>query len=189
MRFFWKITLPIFLSVILISGIFIFKTYFQQSVISQKEKSLEGDLCSTLPEEVKTLCEECKKTHQGVFLLKCTAREIVQFDSQLAKEICLKISEKDEQKLCFAEALRRVDLNASFQQCDLIEDVGRKAFCRALTFRDMNEIHQGKKECETFLSLNNTAAYYQCLAFLLNDKSYCEKINNEELKKSCQTSS
>jgi hypothetical protein len=188
MRLFWKIALPIFLSIILVGGIFIFKTRFQQSSISQKEKSLEGDLCSTLPEEAKTLCEECKRTTQGVFLLKCTAREVIHFDSQLAKEICLKIPEKDEQKLCFAEALRRVDLNASLQQCDLIEDIGKKAFCRALTFRDMNEIQKGRKECETFLSLNNTDAYYQCLAFLLKDRSYCEKINKEELKKSCQTS-
>jgi len=185
MRLSWKIIIPMILSILIVFGVFIFKTYYCQPTFPQKGE----DLCLTLTGEAKTLCEECKKTHQDVFLIKCTASEIIQFDPQLAKEICLKIPEKDEEKLCFAEALRRIDLNASLQQCNLIEDLGRRAFCRALTFRDLGETSKGKEECEVFLSLNNTDAYYQCLAFLLYDKSYCEKITYDELRKSCLSSS
>jgi len=176
MRISFKLLLPFILIVILF---FLFFT----SIPPRKE-----DLCLTLNGEVRSICESCREKYTNISLLKCVAKGVVHFDTSLAKEICSRIEKEDEQKLCFAEALREIDLTAALHHCDLIEDVGIKAFCRALTFRDMNETSKGEKECEVFLFLNNGDAYHQCMALLLRDKSYCEKITFTELKDSCISS-
>lgn len=154
---------------------------------SEKNVSEEKQIFyNTLQENFKLFFEECMEKYKDrILTIKCIASIIVETDQEAARKICLEIEEKAEAQLCFAESLRKIDLNSSLSQCDVIEEIGRKIHCRALTFRDMGKQNEALDECKNFLEVNNKDAYNQCQALVLKDKGYCNKIEDEKTRYYC----
>ena len=182
MKPYTKFFLPIIIAVLVIGATLMFKSYRVKEITAADTG--EENICANFVEEAKTFCEECSKENKDRnFLIKCTAKKLILFNPQLTREVCMYFEDEDEQKLCFAEALRVVDLETSLTQCDLIEGDVARHYCRALTFRDMNKTDDAINECNKIE--NNPNAFNQCMALVLGDKTHCEKIDIEEERQKC----
>ena len=180
MKFHIKKFFPIII-VLLVIAVLMLKSYKVKEI---KPLDNQENLCTNFAEEAKSFCEKCsEESSDRNFLIKCTAKELIPFNPELAREVCMYFEDKDEQKLCFADALRVVSLESSLAQCDLIEDYTRRFLCRALTFKDMNKTDDAINECNKIES--NPNALNHCLALISGDKTYCEKIDIEEEKQKC----
>jgi hypothetical protein len=131
MRTFWKITIPIVLSSLLIIGIFLFKIYSQPFSLPQKKS--DGSFCSLLQDELMVFCRNCVNKFESPDLYAiahCTARTAMkEIGEKAAREVCLKLEEIPQQKLCFAFALAEINSSNALNQCEQIEELEIRELC------------------------------------------------------------
>jgi hypothetical protein len=185
MRMFWKIAIPLFLSLLIIVGVFIFTKSSQQHKPSQKE------FCDQFSDNVKMMCrdstEKCEAMPHEMGFWSCLAIDLIKIDVEAAKKACEQLNDSDDQKFCFADALDEIDIEAAKTQCNLINNTDARITCNANIFKKIN-LTQALKNCEEFESPDQI---YICKALVSapqgGDKAklWCEKIVNIEMKFRC----
>jgi hypothetical protein len=127
---FLKVVIPIVLSSLVIVGVFLFKIYTKPS-ISQKRS--DGSFCNLLQDNLAVFCRSCVnkfKSPDLYAIAHCTARTAIkEINEEAAREVCSKLEELSQQKLCFAFALAEINSSSALNQCQQIEELEIREFC------------------------------------------------------------
>lgn len=150
--------------------------------------------CDQFSGDVRIACinstERCRIMPHEMSMLSCVAINTIKIDINTTQAVCEQLKEINDQKFCYADALSYINLtNAAKNQCDLINDTNRKIFCYANIFKRI-DLNESLRQCD---NLNESSQMYICKALMTIDynrdeaKAYCEKIIDENIKKTCNS--
>ena len=151
---------------------------------SELENKKAYEICKKWKNEAFKVCVECSKTAESYnSLISCMAiTGIADLGINFSKEMCSLLGDEKEERLCFADALRRVDLEKSLEVCKSINETDMKNFCMALTLRLMDRNEEAINRCK---SINDTVVNLQCLGIVTGDSKYCYQIPVDKVKEDC----